>query len=84
MRIIQKFAPSYLKLIILPFSLLVLIMPVIGCGVKGDPIPPEKPPLLGRGQPAYKKATEEFKLPEVPQIIFEDEVEDDEEIESEE
>lgn len=29
-----------------------------GCGVKGDPLPPEQPPRLGRGYPTYSKASE--------------------------
>jgi hypothetical protein len=39
-----------------------------GCGVKGDPIPPSMPPELGRGEPTYKRATEEFAFPDVPAI----------------
>jgi hypothetical protein len=35
---------------------------ILGCGVKGDPIPPTKPPELGRGQPTYRKATEKIQL----------------------
>lgn len=36
---------------------------VIGaCGVKGDPLPPEKPVELGRGRPTYKRATEDLKI----------------------
>ncbi|MCB9027359.1 MAG: hypothetical protein H6625_13640 [Bdellovibrionaceae bacterium] len=35
-------------------------------------MPPEKPPLLGRGKPAYKQATEEISLPQPPQIIFDE------------
>lgn len=35
---------------------------LVGCGVKGDPLPPEKPTPLGRGRPTYKRATEEIKL----------------------
>ena len=35
---------------------------VAGCGVKGDPLPPEKPTPLGRGRPTYKRATEGIKL----------------------
>lgn len=34
----------------------------LGCGVKGDPLPPEKPPELGRGRPTYKRATEEITI----------------------
>jgi hypothetical protein len=35
---------------------------VASCGVKGDPLPPEKPPTLGRGRPTYKRATEEIQI----------------------
>lgn len=45
------------------FSLLAfLIFLVSGCGVKGDPIPPERPPTLGRGRPTYRRATEGLKV----------------------
>lgn len=33
-----------------------------GCGVKGDPLPPEKPLEIGRGRPTYKKATEGIRI----------------------
>jgi len=33
------------------------------CGVRGKPLPPENPPLLGRGEPNYSKATEKVDLP---------------------
>lgn len=39
---------------------------VSACGVRGKPLPPEKPAELGRGQPSFKRATEEFAFPEVP------------------
>jgi len=35
---------------------------IAGCGVKGDPVPPARPPELGRGQPTYRKATEKIQL----------------------
>lgn len=28
---------------------------LIGCGIKGDPLPPEKPIEIGRGRPTYKR-----------------------------
>lgn len=34
----------------------------VGCGVKGDPLPPERPPELGRGRPTFRRATEKIKL----------------------
>lgn len=43
------------------------------CGVKGDPVPPGTPAELGRGQPTYKRATEEFAFPDVPPIHEADE-----------
>ena len=33
-----------------------------GCGVKGDPLPPDKPAYIGRGRPTYKRATEKLKV----------------------
>lgn len=47
---------------------LVIIIAVSGCGVKGDPIPPGTPVELGRGQPMYKRATEEFAFPDLPPV----------------
>lgn len=32
------------------------------CGVKGDPLPPERPLEIGRGRPTYKKATEGIRI----------------------
>jgi hypothetical protein len=32
-----------------------------GCGVKGDPLPPEQVPRLGRGYPTYTKASEQIQ-----------------------
>ncbi len=49
-------------------SVLNLLLVVLGsmglnaCGVKGDPLPPERPAHLGRGRPTYKGATEEIKI----------------------
>ena len=55
----------------------------IGCGVKGDPLPPEKPATLGRGEPSYKKASEDIVLPDLPEILIEqgddEHIEDDDE-----
>ena len=46
---------------------LVLITAVIaGCGVKGDPLPPERPVEMGRGRPTYRRATENIKLEKDP------------------
>jgi len=45
------------------YSLFALVLaPLTGCGVKGDPIPPDRPPSLGRGRPTYRRATEGIKI----------------------
>ncbi|MCB0355567.1 MAG: hypothetical protein KDD40_01080 [Bdellovibrionales bacterium] len=86
MKITQRFVASQQKSLlclnkIKVFKLILIIIGAVhsflACGVKGDPLPPEKPPLLGRGQPTYKKATEEITLPRPPQMILEDEDEED-------
>jgi hypothetical protein len=38
------------------------VLALFGCGVKGDPLPPEKPAEIGRGRPTYKRASEEIKM----------------------
>ena len=43
----------------------------IGCGVKGDPLPPEKPTEIGRGKPTYRRAAERINL--APQTPVEEE-----------
>lgn len=57
--------------------ILIVCLGFVGCGVKGDPIPPQKPPELGRGEPTYRRATEEFAFPDMP-AIHEDQPEDKE------
>lgn len=47
---------------IFKLSMLFAVLALLGCGVKGDPLPPEKPAELGRGRPTYKRATEELKI----------------------
>lgn len=41
---------------------------MVGCGVRGDPVPPTQPPTLGRGQPMYKEATKDLATPYVPPL----------------
>ncbi len=58
---------------ILKSQMLVLPALVLGlanasCGVKGDPMPPEKPPELGRGKPSYNRATKGMPYPSLPPI----------------
>lgn len=40
----------------------------LGCGVKGDPVPPEVPAELGRGRPTYRRATEGVQLKELKDV----------------
>ncbi len=60
--------------------LLGMVVLVGGCGVKGNPEPPDTPPRLGRGQPTYEKATREFAFPDLPpaQVPEDDADKDDE------
>lgn len=47
------------------FSLVMTIAGLLfisACGVKGDPLPPERPVELGRGRPTYKRATEGLRI----------------------
>jgi hypothetical protein len=39
-----------------------LVLALPACGVKGDPLPPEKPTELGRGRPTYRRASEEIVI----------------------
>jgi hypothetical protein len=39
---------------------------VLGCGVRGKPQPPDTPAEIGRGEPTFKRATEQFAFPDVP------------------
>jgi hypothetical protein len=59
-----------LILTILPFLCL-------GCGVKGDPLPPIEPETIGRGKPTYKRAVKNFKVNENANDV-EDEQEEEE------
>jgi hypothetical protein len=46
-------------------SLMGCFLGLVGCGVKGDPLPPLKPSTLGRGEPTYRKATEKIPLQDI-------------------
>lgn len=39
-------------------------IPLFGCGVKGKPLPPEKPREIGIGKPQYKGVDKELKTNE--------------------
>ena len=43
--------------------LMLLMLPVLNaCGVKGDPVPPERAAYIGRGRPTFKGGTEGIKV----------------------
>jgi predicted small lipoprotein YifL len=45
---------------------------LVGCGVKGDPLPPEDAPKLGRGTPTYSRAVDDLEI-EKQKIVIEPE-----------
>lgn len=45
------------------FAIAIMSVCIVGCGVKGDPLPPESPVELGRGKPSYIRATEGMNYP---------------------
>ena len=40
----------------------------LGCGVRGNPLPPIDSAELGRGKPSYRGATEDIVFPQRPSI----------------
>lgn len=57
----------------------------LGCGVKGDPIPPEQDAYIGRGRPTFKGAAEKIKLsPSAPTELDRSEADDRDEEEAKE
>jgi hypothetical protein len=56
----------------------VFVPAVSGCGVKGDPLPPEKPVDLGRGRPTYRRATEKIRIEKTPPTNMKTSAPDDE------
>jgi hypothetical protein len=68
-------------------KLLILIVTTLfigACGVKGDPLPPEKPAELGRGRPTYKRAMKNIKINAVTEDPEDEEKVDKEDNEAEE
>jgi hypothetical protein len=59
-------------------GVVVILCLVSGCGVKGDPLPPERPIDIGRGRPTYKRATEKINVKKVYEDAEDREAEDDE------
>lgn len=60
-----------------------LFLFVVSCGVKGDPLPPEKPVEIGRGRPTYRRATEPLRKTELPPMYDNDEDTDEKDEEEE-
>ncbi|MCB0414753.1 MAG: hypothetical protein KDD50_10495 [Bdellovibrionales bacterium] len=52
--------------------LFLIVMTFLGCGIKGKPLPPERPVDLGRGKPTYKGATQKLLLESIEQDSDED------------
>ncbi len=50
------------------FAIISVALLMSACGVRGRPQPPLTPPELGRGQPTFRRATEEFAFPNVPGV----------------
>jgi len=61
-----------------------LFLMVSACGVKGDPLPPEKPADIGRGRPTFKRATEPLKQPNLPSVYDDNDEDSNTEKEEEE
>ncbi len=47
-------------------KLLICVLFISGCGVKGDPKPPLTPAALGHGQPSFKRSTKALAPTQVP------------------
>lgn len=61
-------------------------MGLVACGVKGDPVPPQAPPAIGRGKPSYSKATMTLpkkKMPEEKDWIDEEDTVTEEKVDEE-
>ena len=54
------------SLLICSATVMVAVAGLCACGVKGDPLPPDKPVDLGRGRPTYRRATEKLKIENIP------------------
>ncbi len=39
-------------------ALILMLLGLLGCGVKGRPLPPLNPAPLGRGEPTYKESAQ--------------------------
>ena len=66
------------------FKGIVLLLGILisgGCGIKGDPLPPEKPAVLGRGQPTFVDSKESLSYPGLPPVKRSNDMEEEQESE---
>ena len=70
---------NWQKKVLSSIFLIAITFGLASCGVKGDPLPPEKPAELGRGRPTYKRATEGIRIEKRPIKDIKDKDEDKDE-----
>ncbi|RME16529.1 MAG: hypothetical protein D6797_04355 [Bdellovibrio sp.] len=46
----------------------IILLYVLGCGIKGDPLPPEAPPEIGQGYPTFDSSQDRFKDSDIPPV----------------
>lgn len=66
-----------MKNLVLSLILGFLAAAFAACGVKGKPLPPLTPPVLGRGEPNYSRATEDVKIRKTKNLKNSDDWDDD-------
>ncbi len=53
-----------------------LMVLLSGCGIKGDPLPPDQPPALSRSRTLMQKSKEMKDLPALPPVKEDEEKEE--------
>jgi predicted small lipoprotein YifL len=63
----QRFLPpaSFSQLFVLAAAMIC----IAGCGVKGNPVPPDTPPEIGKGRPDISTSSEELMIPVEPPVL---------------
>jgi hypothetical protein len=46
----------------------IIFASLVGCGVKGDPLPPDEPVPIGRGRPTFQDSRQKLAYPELPPV----------------